>query len=199
MKSMLTKTLTNLFVSEVRIKVLSFFMLNPKKSIHLRGMVRHTNEEVNAVRRELIRLEECKLVSCEGKSNRKYYTLNQDHPFFEELISIFHKSFGLGLKIISNAEKLGKINYALLTPVFTKGMSQLGNTKIDMLIIGEVDLNLLGEVVHEEEHKLNREILYMVLKPGEFDIRKRRRDQTLFDIFSQDFVILIGNKSALLS
>jgi hypothetical protein len=199
MKSLLTKTLTNLFVSEVRIKVLSFFMLNPKKSIHLRGMVRHTNEEVNAVRRELIRLEECKLVICEGKSNRKYYTLNQDHPFFEELISIFHKSFGLGLKIISNAEKLGKINYALLTPVFTKGMSQLGNTKIDMLIIGEVDLDLLGEVVHEEEHKLNREILYMVLKPGEFDIRKRRRDQTLFDIFSQDFVILIGNKSALLS
>jgi len=41
--------------------------------------------------------------------------------------------------------------------------------------------------------------LYMVLKPGEFDIRKRRRDQILFDIFSQEFVMLIGDKSTLLS
>ena len=45
--------------------------------IHLRGAVREFNEEINAVRRELNRLEEAKILLTEKRGNRKYFVLNQ--------------------------------------------------------------------------------------------------------------------------
>jgi hypothetical protein len=38
-----------------------------------------------------------------------------------------------------------------------------------------------------------REIHYMVLKPNEFALRKRRKDQMITDVLMQDNVMLIGN------
>lgn len=195
--SNIDKTIEALFVSKVRIKALKYFFYNPKKSIHLRGAVREFAEEINAVRRELTRLEEVKIIVSENKGNRKYYKLNFEHEFLDELMSIFHKSTGLGYEILRNAKKLGNIEYALLTPVFTRSVF-FGSQPIDLLVIGDVDLSLLSEIIREEEFKLNREIHYMVLKSSEFLMRKRRRDQNLIDILFQDFVLLIGKKSDLI-
>lgn len=190
--SVVIKTLEGLFVSKVRIKALRYFFINPKKSIHLRGAVRDFEEEINAVRRELSRLESVKLIISENKGNRKYYKLNLEHPFCDELISMFHKSSGIGLEIISNEKKLGDIEFALLTPAFTRG-TYYGNQPIDLLVVGNVDLSLLSDFVKKEEYNLNREIHYMVMKSSDFQIRKRRRDQNLIDILLQDSVMLIGS------
>jgi hypothetical protein len=191
------KTLENLFISKVRVKALRYFMLNPEKSIHLRGAVREFSEEVNAVRRELARLEEVKIVNAEAKGNRKYFSLNSEHPFIAELISIFHKSFGVGGEILKNVKRLGQIDYAFLTPAFTKG-NYYGTQIIDLIIIGEVDMQILAEIVKKEEQSIGKEIHYMILKPSDFNIRKRRRDQLIIDLMVQDNVMLIGNKEELI-
>ncbi|MEO6729535.1 MAG: hypothetical protein ABIM99_06465 [Candidatus Dojkabacteria bacterium] len=190
--SLTIKTLEHIFISKVRIKSLAYFLMNPDKPIHLRGAVRELKEEINAVRRELTRLEETKLIRSEAKGNRKYFELNGSHPFISELISIFHKSYGLGGEIINNEKKLGEIEYAFLTPSFTKGIF-MGVQIIDMVIVGNVDLKVLDEIVTKAQYEFNKEIHYMVLKPSEFALRKRRRDQLLLDLMMQDLVLLLGN------
>lgn len=189
-------TLENLFISKVRIKALRYFLMNPETEIHLRGAVREFKEEINAVRRELTRLEEAKIISSTNKGNRKYFELNGDHPFVTELIGICHKSFGLGAEILENVKKIGNIEFALLTPSYTRGIF-LNMQIIDMVIVGDIDLKVLEDIVNKCQTKLNKEIHYMVLKSAEFQLRKRRRDQLMLDLLMQDNVLLIGNRDSL--
>jgi DNA-binding transcriptional ArsR family regulator len=194
--SVTDNTLENLFISKVRIKALRYFLSNPDTEIHLRGAVREFKEEINAVRRELTRMEEAKIIKSVAKGNRKYFELSKEHPFISELIGIFHKSYGLGAEIIENTKKLGNVEYAFLTASYTRGIF-LNMQIIDMVIVGDIDLKVLEELVDKAQTKLNKEIHYMVLKSSEFQLRKRRRDQLLMDLLMQDNVLLIGNRDEL--
>lgn len=185
------KSLENLFVSKVRIKALAFFLLNPTHPIHLRGAVREFKEEINAVRRELLRLEEMELIIGDKQGNRKYFKANSAHPFFTELLSMVHKSFGLGSEIVKNEKRLGTIDFALLTPSYTRGV-YLGDQVIDLAIIGIVEMSVLEQLIKEFEGKNGREIHYTVLKPSEFQIRKRRKDDFIINLMLQDLIMLVG-------
>lgn len=188
------KSLEQLFVSKVRIKALEYFALNPGRPIHLRGAVRELKEEINAVRREMLRLEAMKFVSIEKQGNKKYFALNLEHPFLNEILSMFHKSSGLGGEIIQAEKKLGQIDFAFLSPAFTKA-SYFGDTPIDLLIVGLVEMSELGKIIQRTELKIGKEINYAVLKPNEFETRKRRKDPFIHDLFMQDIVMLIGKRT----
>jgi len=110
----LIKGLNNLFVSKVRIKAVKYFLFNPDVPIHLRGAVREFKEEINAVRREMSRLEEIGFITSESRGNRKYFLMNKDHPYMPELMGMFHKTFGIGGSILQNLEKLGNIQFVIL-------------------------------------------------------------------------------------
>ncbi|GAB4284205.1 MAG: hypothetical protein Kow0081_1280 [Candidatus Dojkabacteria bacterium] len=185
------KALDLLFVSKVRIKALAYFLLNPDRSIHLRGAVREFKEEINAVRRELLRLEEMKLISVEKQGNRKYFKLNIKHIFIDELMSIFHKSYGIGGEIIQKANKIGDLDFAILTSSYTKGI-YIGDQIIDLALIGDVNLTELESIVKAYEHKSGREIHYTVLKTSEFQTRKRRRDDFIMNLVLNKSVMLVG-------
>lgn len=192
MNNFAIQTLESLFVSKVRIKVLNYFITNPDTSIHLRGAVREFEEEINAVRRELARLEESNFITSESKGNRKYFKLNVEHPFYSEIASMFHKSFGLGIEIVTNAAKIGEVEFAFFTPFFTKKIPSSGQV-IDLVLVGNIDLSYLEEMVKNFQYKSGREVHYMVLKSAEFLIRKRRRDQFVNDLMTMDNTVLIGN------
>ncbi len=188
------KYLEQLLISKVRIKSIRHFFMNPDTPIHLRGAVRELDEEINAVRRELSRMEQIGLLHAEKKGNRKYFQLNKEFIFFDELMGIVHKTFGLGGAIVVNMKKLGGVKFALLTQSFTKGI-QFGANDIDLMVIGDdLDMALLQELVERQEKKLEREIHYTVLKSDEYELRKRRRDIFVNEIMSQDFVMVIGDK-----
>ncbi len=190
--SLTQKSLESIFISKVRLKVLRYFLFNPETEIHLRGAVREFQEEINAVRRELTRLEAAKIIRVESKGNRKYFQLNGEHPFVSELLSIFHKSYGLGASLIEHTKKMGDVEYAFLTPAFTKNV-YYGNQVVDLVIVGNIDLRVLEDLVQKNQQELNKEIHYMVLKSSEFQLRKRRKDQFINDLMVQDLVMLIGN------
>lgn len=187
------RSLEHLFISKVRIKALAYFTLKHDHQIHLRGAVRELDEEINAVRRELTRLEEMKIINGESKGNRKYFSLNKSHPFTDELIAIFHKTFGLGGDILNNIKNLGEINFAFLTPSFTKNQ-HFGSNIVDFVVIGKVDMKFLEELIKKAENEIDREIHYTVFTLQEFQVRKRRNDQFIFDLMVQDLVMLIGTK-----
>ena len=53
--------------SKVRIKVLKLFLSDVSEMYHVRGIVRETKEEINAVRRELGRLEKAGFLKKESR------------------------------------------------------------------------------------------------------------------------------------
>lgn len=192
-----TKSLNYLFISKVRIKCVKYFLFNPDVPIHLRGAVRDFKEEINAVRRELTRLEEIKLIKSESRGNRRYFVLNTEYEFLPELKGMFHKTFGLGGALRSNADKLGELQYAILTDAFVSG-NKLGSQDVDLVIIGNIDLQTLADIISDAEKKLGREINYTVLKGSEFILRKKRRDAFVTELLMREKIVVFGNPSDLI-
>ena len=194
----LLKSLQQLFISKVRIKVLKYFLFNPDTPIHLRGAVRELKEEINAVRREIARLEEIKLLIYESRGNRKYYSINPDHPFITDFLGMFHKCFGIGGMIVEFVEKLGEVQFAILTSSFTT-RKKIAGLNVDLVLIGQINLDYLGKLVEDAEKKLGREINYTVLKGSEFILRKKRRDAFIIELLMDDKILLVGKNEDLLA
>lgn len=191
------KAMDKLFVSRVRIKLLKYFLENPDVPIHLRGAVRELKEEINAVRRELIRLEETQILKCEVRGNRKYYFLSQQAPFMEELRGIVYKSFGLGGEIIRNRNKLGEIKFAIITSNYYSGVSTMQHP-VDLVIVGDLDMDLLNQIIDDHERAESREINYTVFSTGDFELRRKRRDAFVTELMLSPKIMLVGTQEELL-
>lgn len=185
--------LIDLFISKVRVKVLELFLSNPGQVYHVRDIVRRVAEEINAVRRELARLEKTGLLSSEWRANRRYYGVRRDHIFYFELLSMVNKSVGLGGAIIRNRAKLGKIRYAMLSGSFVRGKAYAAG-EIDLFVVGTVVLPELGAIVREEEARRNREINFTPMTEEEFAFRKNRRDPFVMGVLSKPRVMLMGDE-----
>lgn len=185
--------LIDLLISKVRVKILELFLGNPGEIYHVRDIVRRVDEEINAVRRELARLEKVNLLGSEWRANRRFYSVKKDFIFYPELLSIINKTVGLGGAIIKNRAKLGKIKYAVLSGSFVRGKPFTQN-EVDLLVVGTIVLPELGSIVREEEARRNREINFTPMTEEEFTFRKSRRDPFVLGILSKPRVMLIGDE-----
>lgn len=192
-------SLNDIITSRVRVKVLELFFANTNEIYHVRGIVRETSEEINAVRRELERLERVGILKKETRGNRLYYFIRPDYPFFGDLISIIAKTKGLGAQIIANKSKIGKLNYVMFSGRFARRKVRRREDDIDILIVGEVVLPELSAVIRAEETKRGKEINYTVMSREELDFRKKRRDPFLSAILAGSRIMIIGDEEDLVS
>lgn len=190
--------LEELFVSRVRVKILQLFLTSPQESIfHVREIVRRVGEEINAVRRELARMEKYGMVSSEWRANRRLYRFRKDYLFYRELLSLVAKTSGLGGNLIKNKAKLGKIKFAFISTKFLKGSSS--NTEdVNLLVVGNIVLPELQSIIADEQAKREQEINYSFMDEAEFTFRVRRRDPFILRVLLQPKVMLMGDEEELL-
>ncbi len=190
--------LEELFVSRVRVKILQLFLSSPQESLfHVREIVRRVGEEINAVRRELARMEKFGIASSEWRANRRLYRFRKDYLYYKELLSLVAKSSGLGGSLIKNKSKLGKIKFAFLSSRFLKGLTTSSND-VDLLVVGQVVLPELQAIIADEQAKRESEINYSFMDEAEFKFRVRRRDPFILHVLVQPKVVLLGDEEELL-
>ncbi|NMB57010.1 nucleotidyltransferase domain-containing protein [Candidatus Beckwithbacteria bacterium] len=191
-------SLQDFIISQTRVKLLEIFLLDPAKIYYVRELVRLTEEEINAVRRELIQMEEKGMLKKEQRANRLYYGFRRDYPYYNELLQLVAKSTGLGKAIIKEKNRLGKIKFALLSGRFARH-KQHQETDVDILIIGDLVMPELSSLVAQFEKELTREINYSVMTEEEFEFRKKRRDPFISQILMGSRVMLIGDDEEMVS
>ncbi|HCR35476.1 hypothetical protein A2130_01430 [Candidatus Woesebacteria bacterium GWC2_33_12] len=189
--------LEDIITSKVRVKILELFFSNLTEMYHVRGIVREIKEEINAVRRELEKMEASGILKKEPRGNRIYYFLRNDYPMFGDLLSIVAKSNGLGGAILDSRSKLGKISFVMFSGKFARQKIRKKDDEVDILVVGEVVLPELASVVRNFESKLGREINYTAMTREELDYRKKRRDPFLQGIFLGSRVMIIGDEEEL--
>jgi hypothetical protein len=192
-------SLSDLITSKVRIKILELFFSNLKEIYHVRGIVREVSEEINAVRRELEKLEKDGVLRKEPRGNRIYYSVRSEHPFYGDLIAMVAKTMGLGKNLIDNKSKIGKVSFIMFSGKFARMKDRRRDDDVDILIVGEVVLPELASLIRVEESKRAREINYTVMSREEFDFRKKRRDPFLLGILSGSRVMIIGDEEDLVN
>jgi predicted nucleotidyltransferase len=185
--------LKEIFVSEVRLKILKLLVLNPDRNFHVRAIVRAVSAEINAVRRELEKLIRINLLRRRQSSNRIYYTVNSSHPFYTELLYLLSKEDGFGAEIIKNAKLLGDIEFAMIAGSFLRGRQSTA-LDVDLFIVGDVKLDLLKKLVVQQEAVMSREVNYSVMTKEEFKLRKRTNDPFVAKILTQSRAMLIGDE-----
>ncbi len=189
--------LQDLFISKTRVKLLEIFFSQPRKIFYVRQLVRLTDEQINAVRRELARMEAKKIASKEERGNRIYYRLREDYPFYAELLVLVAKTTGLGGQIIQNKEKIGRVKFAMLSGRFSRGLSRQKDS-VALLLVGEIVLPQVTAFVRAEEVRRKEEVNYTIMTEEEFNFRKRRRDPFITKVLTGSRVMLIGDEEKML-
>jgi len=190
---------SDIITSKVRIKILELFFSNLKELYHVRGIVREIDEEINAVRRELTKLEKDGVLRKEPRGNRVYYSVRTEHPFFGDLVSMVAKTTGLGKSIIDNKNKIGKISFIMFSGKFVREKNRKRDEDVDILVVGDIVLPELASIIRVEESKRSREINYTVMSRDEFDFRKKRRDPFLLGILSESRIMVVGDEEDLVA
>ncbi len=186
-----------LFVSKVRVKLLKLFLGSEELMFHVREIVRRVEEEINAVRRELARMEKFGMVVSEWRANRRLYRWRKDYVFYPELLALVVKSTGLGGAIIRNRSKLGRVKFAFISSRFVKNEPS-GQEDVDFLIVGQIVLPELQADISDEQAKREREINYSFMDEAEFNFRVRRRDPFILRVLVQPKIMLIGDEKEML-
>lgn len=190
--------LSDFMLSKVRVKLVELFFSKPSEMWYVRELTRVTNEEINAVRRELSRMVDTSTLVSENRGNRLYYSLSPHYEFFQELLTLVAKTTGLGGEIKKNRKKLGNVIYVMFSGPFARFGKRVASD-VDILIVGDVVLPEMTALIKKEEEKRGYEINYTVMSGEEFVFRKERRDPFLKEILSGGRVMILGNEDEMLA
>jgi len=169
--------------------------MHPEGDYYLKELVRELNENNNALRRELNRLERIGLLCAEKRGPTKVYRVSRQHPLYPELKGLVLKTTGLGQAVRDRLTELGQIDIAFVYGSFARGEED-ASSDIDLLIVGRVDLELLRPVLRELEQQLGREINETVYDFDEFIQRQREGDAFLRRVMAGPRIVLIGDADA---
>jgi len=189
--------LQHIIPSKARRKILELFFHNLSENHYLRKIVRETDEEVNAVKRELDILSEAKVLNKERRLNKIFYSLNKNFRYFDEFLRIFTKTSPLVLAFYQNIPKLGKIKFVVLSMKYPKKI-QIKEDEVYLLLVGTIVVPEVTAIVSEAEKSFGREINYTVMTEDEFIFRKKNNDPFIWRFLKQPKIMIAGSEEDLL-
>lgn len=192
--------LEHLFGSKTRVLLLRLFLNNPDDYFFVRELSRRLGAHLNSVRRELENLENIGIITSHTKQdlekevekklkdNKKYYKLNNNFVFVDELRALLIKAqLILEQSLIKKVESLGNISFFLLSGVFVGR----ADAPADLLIVGRVNRKRLMKLIKSFERELGQEIRYSVLSAKDFQYRRDVTDRFLYDLLEGKNLIII--------
>lgn len=158
-----------LISSKTRIKLLLKFFLNSNATSYLRNLEEEFGESTNAIRLELNKFEEAKMLTSSVNGNKKIFRVNVDHPLFKDLHSIVLKYVGIDKIVEHVIQRLGKLDRVYLTGHFARGID---SDIIDLVFVGDLDKQFLSELIEKTEQKIHKRIRYITFQTHEFMLEK---------------------------
>ncbi len=192
----MSKTTEKIFGSRIRAKILGWLFTHPDESFFVRQIALILKEDPTNVSREMAKLEELGILRSKRNGNLKHFQTNQECPFFEELKGLVLKTSGVAGRIRASLDKLAGIEYAFIYGSYAKG-EEKADSDVDLLIIGDVDMDRLDSNLGKLEKMLGREINYVLYSMEEFKSKKKAKDGFLMDVLSGKKIMLVGAENGL--
>jgi len=189
--------LKHLFISKVRISILETYMSDLNAAHHVRGLVRILDEEINAVRRELMNLEKAGILKSRKEGNRVVYRINKECPIIYDLRAMFYKQSIKGKKILEVANNVEGVEVVVLTDSFIKKKYE-HDTDVDFLFIGTMRIKDLTNAMGLLEKDMEKEIRFSAITKEDFDFARKKKEPFLMNILEHDKIVLFGQISDLL-
>ena len=188
--------LATLFSSRVRAKVLVVFFLSPGEKHNAWELAHRLGENYSAIWKELVRLEKAGILTSEQRSNSKDYQVNQACSIAPELRTIVLKTEGAGAAIKEKLQEMGRIEEAFIYGSYASGEAD-ASSDLDLMIIGEVNLDQLAPVISALEKELNRPINYIIYSKEEWNEKLVLKDPFWERVTNAPKILLIGGDNAI--
>ena len=185
--------LPNILSSNVRQKIFRLYFSQTNRRHYLRELERLLHEPVGNIRRELLRWSSAGLFLREKVANLTYYSLNTSFPLYEELKEIVSKTIGIEHTLKEGLKAIESIQVAIIYGSVASG-EDTGNSDIDILLIGNPDMDELIYNVQKMEKELVREINYVLYTRKEFKRKKETQNAFIIDVLKNSKIFIIGEE-----
>jgi len=145
--------------------------LHPGAKSYLRGLASEFGESTNAIRVELNRLTDDKLLKSFHSGRTIEYRANTEHSLFKDIQTVVRKFVGIDTIAEELANKLGDIKSAYVIDDYAQGND---SGLIDLALIGQVDHAKLKVMTNKIENLINRKIRTIVLDPKDMKKLNKR-------------------------
>jgi predicted nucleotidyltransferase len=183
--------LTSLFSSRVRAKVIAALFISPGEKFNAWELAQKLGVNYSAVWKELARLERLGILMSEQRGNSKEYQVNTECPIASELRSIILKTEGAGLMIRAKLQEMGNVKEAFIYGSYASGEAD-ARSDLDLMIIGDIDLDQYAPVITEIEKALNRPINYVIYSEEEWTEKRTTKDPFWEHVTNAPKIMLIG-------
>ncbi len=177
-------TLSKLFGSEVKVKVIKLFLFNAEHLFDIKDIADRVKAEPSKVRRELNTLEKMGLIkkrlSNKKKKNGHGFVLNINFPYLLPLQNFLINTEPLQpQELIKKITRLGSIKLIVVAGVFI----QDPESRADLLIVGDsVKKANLENVIKILESEIGKELRYAYFTTEDFKYRLSMFDKLTRDI-----------------
>lgn len=182
-----------IFGSRIRTRTLAWFYMHQDESFFVRQLAAILKEDPTNLSRELSNLEKMGILLSTRYGNLKYFKVNKSCSFFNELKGLILKTAGVAGSLKSALQKIPDIKHAFIYGSYARG-EEKADSDIDVMIIGDVDLDKLDSLISELDKKFGRTINYVAYDYKEFLTKKKKKDGFIMDVLKDKKIMLIGDK-----
>ena len=177
------ETLSKLFGSENKVKIMRLFLFNPDMAFDARNIAFRIKARTSKVRREISVLRKTGLIRRKGGGQRKKnggFILNKDFSYLVPLQNFLINTEPLQSKeIMRRISKLGSIKLIIVAG----GFIQEPESRADLLIVGDnIKKGRLQNTIKTLESEIGKELKYAHFTTEDFKYRLSMFDKLIRDI-----------------
>lgn len=178
------ETLSKLFGSENKVKIMRLFLFNPEHTFNTSEIAERVKAEPTKVRREVSLIEKMGLIRHRANVNKKRggnaYYLDQNFSYLTSLQNFLINTEPLhSTDIIKRISKLGSIKLIIVAGVFI----QESESRLDILIVGDnIKKTSLDNTIKTLESEIGKELKYAHFTTEDFKYRLSMFDKLVRDI-----------------
>lgn len=185
--------LSTLITSKTRVKILTLFLTRPDERFYFKNLIERLQVPPSVLHSELKKFENIGLLKSQKEANVLFYSINKNFSLYPELKGIIFKTVGLADYLRESLKKLGNIRAAFIYGSVAKNLEDV-KSDIDLMVIGDVDMDNLSDAVSKAEDALSREINFTTFDTSEWKNRVAKKQSFVMDVIKNPKIFLIGNE-----
>ncbi len=187
----MSKLLDKLFGSRTRARLLGWLFAHSGESYSVRQLASILGDDPSNLSKELAKLEELGILISSRERNLKRFQVNQECAFGPELKGLVQKTTGIMGRLRSALQTAKGIDFAFVYGSFAKG-TENAESDIDLLIVGDIDLDKLDRIFIGLEKAFGRTVNYVLYNKREYETKKAEGNAFLQEVRGRDKIWIIG-------
>lgn len=184
----------NILKSKLRANLLTFYFSRPGAELYLSELARTIKADPMNLSRELSRLEKENIFISITSGKQKYYKLNKNYLFYNELKNIVAKTVGVESSLAEVFKGERAIKFCFIYGSYASGTDK-ADSDLDLLIIGgKSAIDSIVEKISGLEKKIGREINYRFFSEADFKKALAEKNSFILNIIKNKKIFLTGHE-----